>query len=380
MTLRLAINATSLLSPLTGIGQYTRQLLLQFEKNPEIEAHYFYGSGWSDTVRDKPLHRIASYKEWIKKVMPRPYEVSRFVQQVKFDRGARKMGFDLYHDPNYLPFRFEGPIVTTVHDLSHSRYPETHPELRVRIMDKLLPEALARSARVLADSDFVKQEIASVYGLNHDKIHTVHLGVASVFRSSSKQETRSCLSAFELTHGQYILAVGTLEPRKNLRQALRAYQLLPESVRAEYPFVIVGMKGWLTDRIESKILELEKKGQVRLLGFVASEQLPLLYAGATMLLYPSVYEGFGLPVLEAMASGIPVITSNRSSLPEVAGDVGILIDPDDADQIRDAILTLVESPQERQSRAQRGIARASRFTWERCAAQTLSVYRLALSH
>jgi glycosyltransferase involved in cell wall biosynthesis len=379
VTIKLAVNATSLLSPLTGIGQYTRNLMLALTAHSEITPHYFYGSGWATTLRDKAFPGIARYKEFIKRVMPRPYEVGRFLQQLRFGAGIRRLGINLYHDPNYLPFRFDGPIVTTVHDLSHIRYPETHPAIRVELMNKLLPDALRRSTRILTDSEFVKRELVSVYDTDPDKVHTVYLGVARAYRPRSLAETRACMNDYGLTHGKYLLAVGTLEPRKNLRQALLAYRLLPERLRCEYPLVIAGMKGWLTDTIEADIQTLQKKGQVRPLGYVPDELLPKLYAGAALLLFPSLYEGFGLPVLEAMASGTPVMTSNRSSLPEVVGEAGILIDPDDTEQLKRSILNLIESPRERQAHTDRGLARAKLFTWEKCAAETLNVYRLALA-
>jgi alpha-1,3-rhamnosyl/mannosyltransferase len=175
------------------------------------------------------------------------------------------------------------------------------------------------------------------------------------------------------------LAVGTLEPRKNLLQAIDAYAGLPEAIRKSTPLVIAGMKGWLAEELQTRIRTYEERGEVRWLGYVSAEILPMLYAGARMLVYPSLYEGFGLPVLEAMASGIPVIASNQASLPEVAGEAGIMVDPRDCEALRDAMLRLIEDEQEVRCRIDLGFAQAARFTWRSCAETTLAVYKRALA-
>ncbi len=377
--MKLAVNAISLLSPFTGIGQYTKQLMIEIEKRPEIEPRYFYGLRWGKSLRDQPYPGMGRFKKLVRSTIPYPYEISRFFMNIGFGAGARTWGADLYHEPNFLPFQFRGPVVTTIHDLSYLRFPETHPKLRVATMRKLLPKAIDKSAYILTDSEFIKQEIVSLFGASPDKVHAVHLGVSSHYHPMTPQETHACMKQYHLTHGRYVLAVGTLEPRKNLPQALKAYQNLPNRLRSTYPLVIAGMKGWFADAIESTIRNLEEKGQVRLLGYVADGVLPQLYAGAAMLLYPSLYEGFGLPPLEAMASGIPVITSNQSSMPEVVDDAGYTIDPSDTEAMTVAMQELIEAGGQRQMRIERGLARARLFTWQRCAEQTVAVYKSALS-
>jgi alpha-1,3-rhamnosyl/mannosyltransferase len=225
---------------------------------------------------------------------------------------------------------------------------------------------------------FVRDELVAAFGTPPAKIHPIYLGVSADYRPRSAEETQGVLAAQGLVHGRYVLAVGTLEPRKNLIQGLRAFRRLPEALRESMPFVIVGMKGWLTEGIEAEIAALATKGQVRPLGYLPDEALRHLYAGAAMLVYPSIYEGFGLPALEAMASGIPVITSDRSSLPEVVGDVGITVDPADDAGLAAAMHRLAEDPAERRDRAARGLERARAFTWARCAEETERVYRIAL--
>jgi alpha-1,3-rhamnosyl/mannosyltransferase len=378
-TPRVAVNATSLLSPLTGIGQYTSNLMQAISRRGHFDPHYFYGHGWGRSLREVPVRGINRAKELVKRVVPNPHEVGRQIQVFQFRRGLRKLPCDLYHDPNYLPLEFPGPIVNTVHDLSFVRYPETHPAIRIRFLEKYLPDALERCNCVITDSAFVRDEVLSVFGVPRDKIYPIHLGVSPAYHPRPREETRATLERFELSHGQYVLAVGTLEPRKNLIQGLRSFHRLPEKLREAMPFVIVGMKGWLTAGIEAEIDSLASRGQVRSLGYLPNEDLLQIYAGATMLIYPSVYEGFGLPALEAMASGIPVITSNRSSLPEVVGEVGIMVDPGDEHGFTEAMRRIAEDPIERAVRSAAGLERARHFTWAKCAEETERVYRIALA-
>ena len=376
--IKLAINATALLYPGTGIATYTRNLAETLLQTGQVEARFFYYAGWSRILREVSLPAISPLKRLIKTLVPRPYEVSRLVQQWRFRKGVAKYRPDLYHEPNYLSFRFDGPIVITVHDLSHVRYPETHPVDRVRAMNKFLPQAMEMASQIIVDSRFVKGEVVSHFGVDPAKVHAIHLGIGKNYVPRSAEELGPVLARLGLSAKKYILAVGTLEPRKNLIQAIDAYAGLPEAVRKSTPLVIAGMKGWLAGELQARINKYEDRGEVRWLGYVPAEILPMLYSGARMLVYPSLYEGFGLPVLEAMASGIPVITSNQASLPEVAGDAGIMVEPRDGDALREAMLRLIEDEAEVRRRSELGLAQAAKFTWRACARNTLAVYRKAL--
>jgi alpha-1,3-rhamnosyl/mannosyltransferase len=372
------MNAIALLSPATGIAAYTRNLGDALIQTAEVEAMFFSYLGWSRDMREGSLPALSPIKRFIKKVVPRPYEFSRFVQQWRFRTGVAEHRPDIYHEPNYLAFQFDGPIVITVHDLSHVRYAETHPADRVSAMNKYLQPSIESASQIIVDSRFVKDEVVSHFGVNPDKVHPIYLGVGENFAPRSAAEVNPVLARFDLHANSYVFAVGTLEPRKNLMQAIDAYVELPEAIRKTTPLVIAGMKGWLSGEIEARIRKHEDRGEVRWLGYVPAETLPTLYSGATMLVYPSLYEGFGLPVLEAMASGIPVITSNRASLPEVAGDVGFAIDPQDVKGLSTCMQSLIEDKKEAARRAALGIARARQFTWQACAEQTLAVYKKAI--
>jgi alpha-1,3-rhamnosyl/mannosyltransferase len=181
-----------------------------------------------------------------------------------------------------------------------------------------------------------------------------------------------------LQHGRYLLTVGTLEPRKNLSLVFRAYRRLPQRLRQAYLLVVAGMSGWHTEAFRAELNALATRGHLRLLGYVPDDALTALYSGAAMLIYPSLYEGFGLPPLEAMASGIPVITSNRASLPEVVGDAGWMVDPDDEATLCETVMAVLEGCEEARARVRLGLERAQAFTWQRCAQETLEAYRAAI--
>lgn len=377
--MRIAINASSLLSPATGIASYTRNLAHALLNSGEVEAFFFYAMGWSRNLRETSLPAVQPLKNVIKKLVPHPYEISRFLQKRRFCAGMARYRPDIYHEPNYLAFPFDGPLVLTVHDLSHIRYPETHPAGRVKAMNKYVPLSVERAAQIITDSEFVKREIVKHFRVSPAKVHAIHLGVGGHYVPRSAEQTAAALKAHGLAYRNYIFAVGTLEPRKNLIQAINAHSGLPQAARKRMPLVIAGMKGWLTRELDARIRVAEERGEVRWLGYVSAADLPLLYSGARLFVYPSLYEGFGLPVLEAMASGVPVITSDQASLPEVAGDAAIMVDPHDFAGLRDAMLRMIEDEEETGRRAKLGRIQAARFTWQACAEKTLAVYRQAIA-
>ena len=376
--LRVAINAVPLRSPLTGIGQYIVRLMEAIEARGDVRTRYFYASHWGRKAVASPMSGIDDMKRAVKKVVPYPYMVSRAAQRLMFEGGVRLFRPQLYHEPNYVALPFDGPLVVTVHDLSFVRHPESHPRERLEHLARYLPQTLERATHVITDSETVRREAIAHFGLDATRVTAIHLGVAPAFAPHTLAGTRATLVKHGLEHGRYILSVGTLEPRKNLAAAIRAWAALPEATRAGVPLVVAGMKGWLSESLEQLISRLEAKGVIRFLGFVAQEELPALYAGALAFVYPSRYEGFGLPVVEAMASGVPVITSDASCLPEVAGDAALLVAPDDEGALGRALERVAHDAPLRADLVARGLARARHFTWARCAEETVSVYRAAV--
>ncbi len=374
----LAVNAKALLFPLTGIGRYTRQLMEQIGREGAFEPRYFYGAWWDARLYFRPPMDADRLRGWIKKLLPGHYRLARLFEQQRFTAGTRGKGMALYHEPNFIPYETDLPTVITVHDLSHLRFPETHPRDRVKMLNKRLPRAIETASRILADSEFTRREILDVFRPSPEKVIATPLAASGIFHPRTESETQPCLTPLDLKHGKYILAVGTLEPRKNLITALRAYRRLPSALRRQIPMVIVGKTGWGMEKFQDEFNALLASGQVRWLGHVPEESLPMLYAGAALLAYPSLYEGFGLPPLEAMASGVPVVAADRASIPEVVGDAGILVEPLDERALADAMGSLLEDAVYARALGSRGLERAAGYSWEACAARTLQAYHQAL--
>jgi len=377
--MRVAFDAIALLSPLTGIGQYAFEVASRLKADRRYQSRFFYALGWSDDVRTEPLPAAAAIFPWLRHLVPNSYAISRYLQGRQFARETPPGAFDVYHAPNFLAFEFPGPTVTTVHDLSWIRFPEAHPIERVRAMNRFFEPGLRRSSLVLTDSAFVKQEVIEVFGIDADRIVPIPLGVTPLFHPRGENETRELMRAQDLTHGRYFLTVGTLEPRKNLVAALRAYAQLPQATQEAFPLVVAGMKGWHSTQLDRELAPLLASGRVRLTGYLERADLAALIAGATALVYPSIYEGFGLPPLEAMASGVPTIVSNVASLPEVVGDTGLLVEPHDHVALRDAMRRMADAPDLRATLAARALERSRQFSWDHCAAQTFAAYARAVA-
>ena len=373
--LRIIFNAIPLLSPLTGIGQYTYQLAQRLQEDQNININFFYAAYWDDKLRNQPIPNIINIKTLIKKCLPNSYRLARRLQQYYFNHGINSGVNAVYHEPNFLPFNFDGPTVITAHDLSWIRYPETHPIERLRTMNRYFEAGLAKAHHIITDSEFIKQEIIQVFGINPNKIQAIALGVEPIFIPQTADTTQDVLSQYKLKHAQYILSVGTLEPRKNIKNTIDAYMQLPATTRKAYPLVIVGMKGWHKSKLEKQLTPLIQAEEIRLIGYLPRQDLATLTAGALTLVYPSLYEGFGLPPLEAMSCGVPVITSNTSSLPEVVNNGGILVDPLDVNAINLALNTLIHDQELRKTYAQQAYTQSLNFSWQRCTQETINVYR-----
>ena len=378
--MRLLVNATSLLPPVTGIGRYTFNLMRSLSESADIDARYLYSNTWSDKLEyvQNSVSSSKNFKRIFKAIVPRPYKVAQYMRQVKFDRGVKRYAPDLYHEPNYIPFKFAGPTVVTIHDLSVLVHPESHPKDRVEHYSRQLPEVIQKANAIAVDSEYIRNELLEYFDVPPEKVFTTLLGVEKGFRPYDITESMQSLGRHALDYKGYMLVVGTLEPRKNLLRALECYQELNEDIRAQYPLVIAGMRGWNLEHFAPRLQGMVDKGQVRLLGYVPENELYHIYSGAKLFLFPSKYEGFGLPPLEAMASGVPVIASNRASIPEVVGDAGILLEPDDTVSWSKSIDELLRDEQRYRVLSQRSLTRSADFTWGRCAEQTLVAYEYAL--
>jgi len=371
--LSVLFNASSLRLPMTGVGQYTLQLARGLAALQAFELDFFDGARSSRELRCDPSARRGTTRAWVRRFVPRAYDIKRLLDQRRFDRASR--GHELYHEPATLPLDFDGKTVVTVHDLSWIRHPGTHPPQRVRALARHFEPALRKASCVLTGSAFIKQEIIDEFGLPPASIEVIPHGRDPAFQPMGAEQTSAVLGARGLAHGGYFLSVGTLEPRKNLALAIRAHAALPAAVRARFPLVIAGMKGWGDSPLGTQFATAVASADIRIVGYLERGDLARLTAGALALVYPSLYEGFGLPPLEAMACGVPPITSNAASLPEVVGDAGLMVDPSDVDGLAAAMQRIAVDPAKRSELSARSQARAESFSWERCALATAAAYR-----
>lgn len=375
--MRVVVNGIPLLQPLTGVGQYIHQLFSEIARRPEVDLSLFYGFGVAKAVRPPVAAGgglVGGSLGLVRRFLPGARSVKRALESAAFRYHVGTKRDCLYHEPNFLPLPYRGPAILTIHDLSCFDLPETHPPERVRLLEKYLPPALERAAHLLVVAECTKRSLCERFSVAPERVSVTPLAADARFRPQAPAAIAGELARHGLAPGGYLLAVGTLEPRKNLETLFTAYGALPESLRRRFPLVVAGMPGWHLERMMRCGQALLERGELKLLGYVVHETLPQLYAGAAAFVYPSRYEGFGLPPLEAMAAGVPVITGNRTSLPEVVGDAGILVDPDDVDGFRAAIVRLLEDRRYAAELAARGVRRAGEFSWTRCADETLAVY------
>jgi alpha-1,3-rhamnosyl/mannosyltransferase len=289
---------------------------------------------------------------------------------VGLDRAARAAGADVVHCPGaFAPQRSTAPLVLTVHDVLPLVHPELFPRVTVAQQRLVLARRARRAARVIVNTQHVRDEAATLLGLEHERIRVVPCGVDGRFRPTAPDPGRA-RERWGIDR-PYVLAVGTLEPRKNLLGAVHG--LRAAGLGDEVALVVAGAQGWRNEAFER---EAPRAGvPLVMTGWVSDEELVGLYSGARCLVFPSLYEGYGLPPLEAMACGCPVVSSDRCGLPEVVGDAGVLVDPLDPEAIGAAIRALVDDEARRTELGERALARAAGLTWEHVAQRTVAVYR-----
>jgi glycosyltransferase involved in cell wall biosynthesis len=266
------------------------------------------------------------------------------------------------------------PFVVTIHDLSFLHYPQNFPGAKRLYLKVFTRLSVRRARRVIAISDSTRRDVVQQYGLPEERIDRIHYGLDPQFRPLPPGRVAEFRAAKGLPE-QLLLFVGTLEPRKNVARLVEAYARLP---RDRPPLYLIGGKGWLYDEIFARVEALHLRDEIRFVGYIPGQELAEWYNAATLFVYPSLYEGFGLPPLEAMACGTPVVTSGISSLPEVVGPAGVTVDPTDVDALAEAVAGVLADAEKRQVMQAAGLAQASGFSWQKAARETVRSYRRAL--
>lgn len=356
-----------------GIGRYTRELLRALGAvDTESRYRLFFASRRvpyplpplppNFHVRQLPLDDV-----WLARLWHR----ARVPVLVNWITGA----LNLFHSPDFTlpPVAHGTRTLLTVHDLTFVRDPESAlPELR-RYLNAVVPRSVARADHILADSAATRADLMEVYNTPAEKISVLYSGVNADFKPVREAAQLAAVRAkYRLGERPFIFAVGTLQPRKNYARLIQALARLP---LPDVQLVIAGGKGWLFEAIFAEAERQHVTERVLFPGFVDDEDLPALYSAAAVLAYPSLYEGFGLPLLEAMACGTPVVTSNASCLPEVAGDAALCVSPTDVEALSGALEQVLTDTALRSSLIEKGFMRAAQFKWENAARQLITLYQ-----
>ena len=391
--MQLIFNAKALRPPVTGVGNYTYHLLEQYlQGRYAVDGVYcFSGTHWLTgseqlaitadirTRRETSAARslngaVAQIREAIGKI-PGVLSLFSIAMDQRFKSTANAIQGAVYHETNYILRPYSGPCVTTVHDLSYLRYPQYHSDHLVDWLAHGLPKSLDRADCILTVSNIVREELIEHFSIPEQKVRTVYSGVEACYRPRSEDQTCTVLTALGLRHKHYVLLTATLEPRKGIDVLLDAWSLLPESLRRDIPLVLTGSPGWRNEALMTKLAALMAEGTVRYLGYVPADVLSVLFSGAAVFCYPSVYEGFGLPVLDAMSSGVPVICRAGTSMAEFSQGACVLCNTGEPEELAFNLESLLCSQSLRDHWAEKGERQAALFSWERCAAETAEIYR-----
>ena len=362
--MRIALGAEALSPQLTGIGRYTWELASRLPQIAEVEnVKLFRDNAWHDNAEHfvRPNSRPAP-----RRILPR--KLHAWFHKREFSQR-------LYHGPNFFfPVQAENAVVT-VHDLSVFRFPETHPAERIRQFEKEFSRSIDHARHIITDTLFIKDELIEMFGVSPQRVTAIPLGVSEeFFNLSDEHSDRALIAEYGLSNTRYCLCVATIEPRKGLDHAVRAFLKYRDSAKSDAILVIVGATGWKNSDLHKLFEDAAATGAVKFLGFVSDPALRAIYRCCSLFLYPSLYEGFGLPVLEAMASRIPVLVSNRSCLPEVSGGVAMSVNVEDYGTFQDAISKGMEDEAWRKQVIASGLTLAKRLNWQECVKKTAALY------
>ena len=360
--MRVGLDITSLRAPRTGVGTYTANLLQQLRDLPQLEVVPMMQSSVH-----LPLPRGASRRTlrvnntfWMQMVLP--WHLSR-------------LSADICHFTNSVASVWTPcPSVVTIHDATLWLYPKYHPRRRILAMRPVIPLGARRAKAIIAVSANTKRDLVRTLNIPEDKVYVIHEAPAPQFQPVASGAALEIVRSRYRLPDHFVLYVGTIEPRKNLTRLLEAFAMLQRDGYASHGLVLAGCQGWAGTSVQNTIERLRLQGAVRLLGYVSIDDLVALYNLAGALVFPSLYEGFGLPIVEAMACGTPVVMSPNGSLEEIAGGAAELVDPTAAESIALGLRRVLGDSARRAELRDLGLARARQFSWQRAAVETHEVY------
>jgi glycosyltransferase involved in cell wall biosynthesis len=364
--MRIGIDASrAIVAQRTGTERYSLELIRALLALPSAHQYLLYFN------QPPPPGLLPTTANWIERSVPLP----RLWSHLSLSRAVAADRPDLLFVPAHILPLWPGlRSVVTIHDLGFRYFPTAHRPLARLYLELSTRWAARRATRIIAISQSTARDLIGHYGVPESRIRIVYEAAGAAFRPTHDP---AVARRYGLSPDSYLLAVGTLHPRKNLSGLLRGYRLYADGADEPMPLALAGRPGWGLAALEREIRRLGLERLVQRLGYVPDEDLPALYSGAFAYLQLSLYEGFGLTVLEAMACGAPVIASNSSSLPEVVGGTNLTVDPRSPPAIAGAIRELIERPARRAEAARTGQQRAASFSWERCARETLAVLEQA---
>jgi len=380
--MKIGIDANWAIFDQSGIGKYTENLIKALlDVDTENQYVLFF-----DYFRDRDHRRqmiqklIAKAKAPVKVVTNHNLSILKefLLQFPRFSKYFYREPVDVMHFPFFsgVPAKVEVPAVVTIHDLTFLYYPEHRGAKTSNFYLKRTKLAIQTAQKIIAVSEATRQDLIKELGVLPEQIKTVPEGVTANFSPIiEERRLKAFLKQYRLEPQKYILSVGTLEPRKNLVRLVKAYSMLPNQIRANYKLVLIGSPGWRNSALSQTINDLNLKANVIMPGYFGHEDLPYFYNGAKVFVYPSLYEGFGLPPLEAMACSTPVVASNISSLPEVMGHAGLLINPLKEEEIAAAIKRILTNDRLAGLLAVKGLKQAKKFSWDKTAKETIKVYK-----
>lgn len=356
-----------------GINWYIFHLLTHLAEIPDFHYTVFLSD---PRAREHYQHLQLVPSRW-----PTHKPMVRIVwEQIVQPFALRGAHIDLLHALAFAgPLAISVPWVATVYDLSFIRFPQSFNAANRIYLKWATRQSLRRANRVIAISENTRRDLVTLFGAEPKKIEVVYCGIDPSFSPSNDPGDIECLRTQHHLPEKMILFVGTIEPRKNVARLIRAFARAKRNAHLPHRLVLVGARGWKDQEVDAAIEQEGIAEQVIFAGYVAQEELPRWYRAADLFVYPSLYEGFGLPPLEAMACGAPVVSSNASSLPEVIGDAGLLVAPDDEDALADAITRALTDAALREQMIERGLKQAAKFSWARAARETTDIYRTVLA-